>query len=147
MKAMLLAVVVIVVVIGACVYAVYRDPNRAQTQDALAVLHEGSSGVPADPDAVGYLHLSKRQSDALDGFSVEAAMKLTQPRLVEGTLLKQEYLLRQAEYKLAQLKSIGGAVSSGELEERRIAYATATKNFQTFLGNEGPSLDGPSFPN
>ena len=137
MKAMLLAVVVIVVVIGACVYAVYKDPNRGQTQAALAVLHEASSGVPRDPDAVGYLHLSKRQSEAIDGFSVEAAMKESQSRIVEGTLLKQDYLLRQAEYKLAQLKSIGGYITTVELDEKRLAYANATKNFQTFADRIG----------
>jgi hypothetical protein len=47
-------------------------------------------------------------------------------------LLKQDYLLRQAEYKLAQIKSLGGDIKPGELEQKRSAYAVATKKFQSF---------------
>jgi len=188
MKAMLLAVAVISVVIGVFAYVVYRDPNRAQTQDALAVLHENSSGVPQDPAATGYLNLKKRHPDGLEGvdefklYSAEqsaqrmdqmegfltsfrkltgavrgriSSAELTEvgntgsemqtigfhniPLIVEGTILKQEYLLRQVEYKLAQLKRVGGDVNSEELEAKRQAYDNATKNFQTFWDTKLPT--------
>jgi hypothetical protein len=56
--------------------------------------------------------------------------------IVEGTILKQEYQLTQAEYKLAQLRRVGGDISSEELEKRSLAYADATKKFQSFWDRE-----------
>ena len=61
------------------------------------------------------------------------------PLVVEGTILKQDYQLRQAEYKLAQLQSLGGDITSEELEQKRAAYAEATRNFQTFWDTRLPS--------
>ena len=99
MKAMLLAVAVIVVVIGIFEYVVHTDPNRAQTRDALVVLHENSSGVPRDPAALGYLELKNHEEKFDREYSVDHAMKEAPLGIVQGTLLKQDYLLRQAEYK------------------------------------------------
>ena len=133
MKTMLLALAVIVVVIGVFAYVVHTDPNRAQTREAFALLHEESSGIPKDPAAPGYLDLKKHgQEDFNREFSVDQVMKETQSRKVQGTLLKQEYLLRQVEYKLAQIRSVGGDTTVKELEEKRSAYADATKKFQSF---------------
>jgi hypothetical protein len=133
MKAMLLAVAVIVVVISVFAYEIYTDPNRAQTRTALAALHEESSGLPKDPAALGYLDLKNRDREQFDReFSLDQAMHETKSRIVQGTLLKQDYLLRQAEYKLAQIKSLGGDIKPGELEQKRSAYADATKKFQSF---------------
>ena len=157
MKAILLAVVVVSAVIGVFVYLVHTDPNRAGTQDAIAVLHEAAAGVPNEPAALGYLNLKKRQpagpegTDEFNGmYSAETAiqsLKQLQGSLsgsttavVEGTILKQEYLLRQAEYKLAQLKSLGGDIQLEELEKIRLAYAEATKRFQMFWDSR-PSTD------
>ena len=61
------------------------------------------------------------------------------PLVVEGTILKQEYQLRQLEYKLAQLKRLGGDITSEELERTRAAYAEAAKNFQTFWDTKLPT--------
>ena len=133
MKAMLLAFAVIVVVIGVSAYMVHTDPNRAQTRDALAVLHEQWSGLPKDPVALGYLDLKNHDHEEFNhDFSLDHAMKDTQSRIVQGALLRQDYLLRQAEYKLAQIRSVGGNTTSRELEEKRLAYANATKRFQKF---------------
>jgi len=52
-------------------------------------------------------------------------MKEAPPGIVQGTLLKQDYLPRQAEYK--------------ELEEKRSAYAGATKRFQNFWDTKFPT--------
>jgi hypothetical protein len=133
MKAMLLAFAVVVVVIGVFAYVVHTDPNRAQTRAAFAVLHEESSGVPKDPASLGYLDLNNHGQQEFDHeFSVDQAMKETQSWIVQGTLLKQDYLLRQAEYKLAQIRSVGGNTTSKELEGKRSAYADATRRFQSF---------------
>jgi hypothetical protein len=123
MKTMLFALAVVVVVIGISAYVVHTDPNRAQTRAAFDVLHEEPSGVPDEFN---------------DAFSVDQAMKETQSRLVLGTLLQQDYLLRRAEYKLAQIRSVGGNTNAKELEEKRSAYAAATKRFQAFRDTNLP---------
>jgi hypothetical protein len=139
MKAMLLALVVTVVVIGLCALVVYRDPNRTQTQDALAVMHEAASGVPKNPSVEGYIDMKGHSQDEFnEAYKLEQALQLVTSPAVEGTLLKQEYLLRQAEYKLAQLRIIGGDITSREFEEKRRAYADATKNFQVFWDRMHP---------
>jgi|GEM_PF-3128970 len=140
MKAMLLAFAVIVVVIGVFAYIVHTDANRAQTRAAIDVLHEESPGLPKDPEALGYLDLKNHNQRGFNhDFSVEQAMKETQSWIVRGALLRQDYLLRQTEYKLAQIRSVVGNTTSKELEERRAAYADATKRFQTFWDIEVPS--------
>jgi len=61
------------------------------------------------------------------------------PIIVEGTILKQDYDLRQVEYKLAQLQNLTGDISSAELERKRAAYAEATRNFQAFWDTKLPT--------
>jgi hypothetical protein len=61
------------------------------------------------------------------------------PLIIEGSILKQNYQLRQVEYRLAQLQSLGGDVTSQELEQKRAAYAEATRNFQDFWDTRLPS--------
>lgn len=120
MKAMLLALAVIVVVIGVSAYVVHTDPNRAQTRAAFDA-------------ALGYLDLKNHDHEEFSNdFSVDQTMKQTHSWIVQGALLRQDYLLRQAEYKLAQIRSIGGNTTSRELEEKRLAYANATRRFQKF---------------
>ena len=133
MKAMLFALAVVIVVIGVSAYIVHTDPNRAQTRAALDVLQDRSSGVPKNPATLGYLDLKNHDHEEFNhDFSMDHAMKETQSRIVQGALLRQDYLLRQVEYKLAQIQSVGGKTSSKELEEKRLAYANATKNVQEF---------------
>ena len=136
MKAMMLGLAVVAVVIGVSAYVVHTDPNRAETRAAFTVLHEKAYGIPQDSAAVGYLDLGKHDQEEFNReFSLDRALKETQSRILLGTLLKQDYLLRQAEYKLAQIRSVGGDTTVKELEEKRSAYADATRRFQTFLGN------------
>jgi len=61
------------------------------------------------------------------------------PLTVEGTLLKQEYQLRQAQYQLAQLRLERGDISAQELAKARSAYAAATSRFQTFWDTKKPT--------
>lgn len=63
-----------------------------------------------------------------------------QKRVVEGTLRKQEYQLRQAQFELAQLKHARAEISAEELESAKRAYVDATSAFQTFW-NKTPPID------
>ncbi len=60
------------------------------------------------------------------------------PLVVEGTLLKQDYQLKQVEYALVQLRRARGEVAEHEVERARAAYAEATKRFQSFWDTERP---------
>ena len=60
------------------------------------------------------------------------------PLIVEGTLRKQEYQLRQVEYELAQLRHAHGKIAEEELDRAKRAYAEATKRFQTFWDKKLP---------
>jgi hypothetical protein len=53
-------------------------------------------------------------------------------RAIEGSVRKQEYQLRQLEYELAQLKYEGRQMSSDELNEKKIVFEKAEKEFQAF---------------
>jgi hypothetical protein len=53
-------------------------------------------------------------------------------RAIEGSIRKQEYQLRKLEYELAQLKYEGRQMSSDELNEKKIAFEKAEKEFQVF---------------
>jgi hypothetical protein len=61
------------------------------------------------------------------------------PLVVEGTLLKQDYQLKQAEYELARLKRARGDIDDRELERARRVYADATKRFQDFWDKKLPT--------
>lgn len=61
------------------------------------------------------------------------------PLTVEGTLLKQDYLLKQAQYQLALLRLERGDISAQELVKARSAYAAATSRFQTFWDTKKPT--------
>ena len=60
------------------------------------------------------------------------------PQIVEGTLLRQDYRLRQVEYELAQLKHARGEIAPAELDRARQAYADATKLLQKFWDTKLP---------
>jgi hypothetical protein len=61
------------------------------------------------------------------------------PLIVEGTLLKQDYPLKQANYELARLRNAGHEISAQELERARREYADATKRFQDFWDQKLPT--------
>ena len=61
------------------------------------------------------------------------------PLTVEGTILKQEYQLRQVQFELAQVKRGRGDISAQELEQARSAYERATKRFQVFWDTKRPT--------
>jgi hypothetical protein len=139
MKAILLAAAVVAAVFGLFAYIIHRDPNRAETTAALAVLHQIAAEVPIDPAVPGYLNL---KGEDLAEYSVAMALPqlgIAGPDIVKGTLLKQEYQLRQAEYQLAQIRRIGGDVTSTYLENKRSAYVTATVILQAFLDSKSKS--------
>jgi hypothetical protein len=60
------------------------------------------------------------------------------PLIVEGTLLKQDYQLTQAQYELAQLRLARGDVTVAEVERARAAYAAATQRLQLFWDTKRP---------
>lgn len=60
------------------------------------------------------------------------------PLIVEGTLLKQDYQLKQVEYELVQLRRARGEVGDQEVERAKRAYAEATKRFQLFWDTKRP---------
>lgn len=60
------------------------------------------------------------------------------PLVVEGTLLKQDYQLKQLEFELVQLRRARGDVADQEVERARDAYAAATKRFQLFWDTKRP---------
>ncbi|MFC1490123.1 hypothetical protein ACFL6K_02815 [Candidatus Latescibacterota bacterium] len=53
-------------------------------------------------------------------------------KAVEGALHKQEYLLKQLEYELAQYKHTAGEITDEELTGKREAFSQAEKSFQSF---------------
>ena len=61
------------------------------------------------------------------------------PLTVEGTLLKQDYQLRQVQYELAQLKFARKEVSAVELADAKRAYADATRRLQIFWDTRLPT--------
>jgi len=60
------------------------------------------------------------------------------PLIVEGTLRKQDYELKQARYELATLRRKSNEITEQELERARGAYTEATKHFQAFWDNKRP---------
>jgi len=60
------------------------------------------------------------------------------PLVVEGTLLKQDYQLKQIEYELARLRRVRGEATEQDVERARDAYAAATKRFQEFWDTKLP---------
>ena len=61
------------------------------------------------------------------------------PLVVEGTLLKQDYQLKQVEYEVARLRHLRGEVAEQDVERARGAYAEATKRFQLFWDTKRPT--------
>lgn len=61
------------------------------------------------------------------------------PLVIEGTVLKQEYLLAQARYELARLKHDRQEINDAELGRVTRAYQEATKKLQTFWDKKLPT--------
>ena len=61
------------------------------------------------------------------------------PLTIEGTLLKQDYLLAQAKHELAGLKYERRQISAEELSRAQEAYSAATRRFQRFWDTKGPT--------
>jgi hypothetical protein len=84
--------------------------------------------TPADLDAIGNT-----------GSDIQTIGFHNIPLIVEGTLLKQDYQLRQVEYEFAQLKYAHKEISAQELDRARRAYAEATRRFQVFWDKKLPT--------
>jgi hypothetical protein len=61
------------------------------------------------------------------------------PLVVEGTLLKQDYQLRQLEYELALVKERHGEATADQVSQARRAYEQATKRLQVFWDTKRPT--------
>jgi hypothetical protein len=58
---------------------------------------------------------------------------------VNGTLLKQEYLLRKAEFDLAKFQHRDGLIDDAQLSEKEAAYNRAVEDFRSFWDSFGIS--------
>ena len=61
------------------------------------------------------------------------------PLTIEGTILKQEYQVKQLRFQLAQLRQERAEVSPQEVDRARTEYADATKNLQMFWDTKLPT--------
>ena len=61
------------------------------------------------------------------------------PLVIEGTILKQEYQLKQLKFQLTQLRRERAEVTPQELDAARIEYAEATRNLQMFWDTKLPT--------
>lgn len=61
------------------------------------------------------------------------------PLVVEATVLKQDYQLKQAYYELAVLKRGRGDIDEAELTRARDAYREAARRFQYFWDTKLPT--------
>jgi hypothetical protein len=81
--------------------------------------------------------LSKKELDAIGntGAEMQTIGFHNIPLVVEGTILKQEYQLSQANYQLAQLRRD----PAPDLDRARIAYEEATRKLQEFWDKKLPT--------
>src|SRR5262252_872844 len=136
-RGLLIAVLLILVTVGFFGYMLRNDPNRKNIQAAFGILHEPSTGVPAESDAIGFIRVSESQLNEKFSFAAGlSALEHSELQTVKGTLIYQEYLRTQLEYKLAEIKQIGGDISLDELKQRRAAYVSATANLQGYLDSQ-----------
>ncbi len=61
------------------------------------------------------------------------------PLVVEGTLLKQEYRVKQLEYEVARLQRASGRITDADLARARSSYELATRRFQKFWDTRLPT--------
>ena len=61
------------------------------------------------------------------------------PLVVEGTLLKQDYQLKQVDYEIAQLKRARGDITAEDLDRAGGTYTRATKRLQVFWDTKLPT--------
>jgi hypothetical protein len=61
------------------------------------------------------------------------------PLTIEGTILKQEYQLKQLKFQMAQLRRERAEATPQELDRARTEYADATKNLQIFWDTKLPT--------
>jgi len=137
MKGLSLAVCLIIVVLGFFAFMLRNNPDRKHIQDALGVLREPLTGVPGESDSIGFIKVNESQLN--QRFSIDAglsALEHSDLQTVKGTLIYQQYLRAQLEYKLAELKEIGGDITSKELLERRSNYVDATSKLQAYIDSQ-----------
>lgn len=82
--------------------------------------------------ARGRLTQAQRQAIGNMGPEMQSIGFNNIPLMVEGTLLKQDYLLMQARYELAGHQYEQQRLSEGELAQAEAAYREATAEFQAF---------------
>jgi hypothetical protein len=137
MRGLLFAVALTLVTIAFFAFMLRTDPNRKHIQAALGVLHEPFTSVPVEPDAVGFIRVSDSQLN--ERFSFDAgwsALEDSDLQSLKGVLIYQEYLRTQLEFKLAQVKEIGGDITSSELTQKRSTYVSATARLQAYLDSQ-----------
>ena len=78
-----------------------------------------------------------RESSTATG---EAAMAMNNwTGAIEGTLMKQEYLAKKADFELAKYRLRDGEITQAEFDEREATFRKAEADFKEFWGSFGIS--------
>src|SRR5882724_2656520 len=116
-----------------------RDPESYEGPEEFVRLYSSEQALTRLNEVRDYLasfgHLTEQVRDRVSRTELEGVGNTdaeTQgiafhntPLIVEGTILKQAYQLKQAEYELARMKHARGGLSVQEVDRARVAYAKA----------------------
>jgi hypothetical protein len=129
-----------------------RHPDAADGPTEFATEYSVSPALQRLDQLRGFLNSFKRLTARARGRLTAADLRAAEntsgemqsigfhniPLVVEGTLLKQEYQLKQVEYELARLRHLRGEGAEQDVERARGAYVEATKRFQVFWDTKRP---------
>lgn len=129
-----------------------RHPDGSDGPTEFATVYSPASGVQRLDQIRGFLKSFEELTVRARGKLTDAELRSVGntggemqnvgfhniPLVVEGTLLKQDYQLTQAQYELAQLRLARGDVAEADVERARAAYAAATRRFQLFWDTKRP---------
>jgi hypothetical protein len=130
-----------------------RHPDAADGPTEFASLYASGSALQRLDQVRGFLASFKQLTARTRGRLTETELRGVGntsgemqtigfhniPLIIEGTLLKQDYQLKQAHYELAQLRRTRGEITEQELDRLRGAYADATNRFQLFWDIKRPT--------
>ena len=130
-----------------------RHPDAADGPTEFATQYLPSTALQRLDQLRGFLHSFKQltarargmltTADLRDAGNTSAEIQSIGfhniPLVVEGTLLKQDYQLKQVEYELVRLRHLRGEVAEQDVDRARGAYAEATKRFQVFWDTKRPT--------
>lgn len=130
-----------------------RHPEASDGPTEFATLYTSTAALQRLDQMRGFLASFERLTDVARGRIGEASLRKIEntggeiqsigfhniPLVVEGTLLKQEYEVKQLAYELARLKRLRGEIQDVDVERAAREYAEATRRFQTFWDTKRPT--------